>query len=54
MEIAAAAQKLGKSHDDARARALELEAAEKGERDRRLKEKREMVRERRRGRRAAN
>lgn len=37
--VAAGAQKLGKTRDDARARVLIAEGAEKAERDRRLKEK---------------
>jgi hypothetical protein len=43
--VAAGAQKVGKTRDDARARALIAEGAEKAERDRRLKEKQE-IRER--------
>lgn len=41
--FAAGAQKLGKTREEARARALIAEYAEKAERDRRLKEKQEML-----------
>lgn len=40
--VAAGAQKLGKARDEARGRALAAENVEKAERDRRLKEKREL------------